>query len=273
MLHGHDRYEKLFAPRVLFGIIVVIGLAAETVGGGRAFAADGVMYIPAFLFTALVAVRIIGRLQQVDTALRSFLYAVLASLAISFTAYGIDAFARNASSIVRASAFETVVALQLAALLTFALGTLYILRSYGAMREAYPLITASSFIGVAAFGFALAAYFGLVSNVPPMLYTLVAAMTGMTVVVSLHRVERLLPFLKDFVRALSAAGVFMALSAAANTVHLIAGSEPFIDRQATYGAYLAAYTACCMIFVALGRMVDLGPEYQRLNAMKAAKKG
>jgi len=265
MPHMHDRYERVFAPRVLLAINIAIIVSAQLVGGGRAFYDQGLIYFPSFLFLALVCARILTRFSSYDAALQKFLSVVMASLAMLGTAQLIDLGTHLPSfSLPRGGAFGSIVSLQLAALLTFAFGTFYVLRSYGKLREAMPWIVVSSLVGIIAFSAALASFLGHVSNVPPMLYMGLAAITGMSVAVPFHRIERILPFLEEFTRHMTAAAVFIALSVAINTLQLINGAM-ISDRQATYGAHFAFFAAMSFLFLGIGRLTNMGEEYKKLS--------
>ena len=259
----HDRFERFFAPRFLLGVNLVVIVAAETLGGGRLFYDTGLIYVPVTLFVFLASARVFGRYHLYDPVLKRFLRWSLAALFILLIANTIEFADQNLGYLWPASSvYGGVISFHLAALLAIAVGAFYILKAHGKMRIATPWLIVCALVGVAAFGASLAVYAGLMSAVPPLFYIIIAFAAGLSTCVPTAAIARFVPVLKEFSRYLTGALVFMTLAAGAEALHLIAKGEYVVYQQATYISHFAFYAAVSLMFLAFGKLANLGGVYE-----------
>jgi hypothetical protein len=268
----HDRYERFFAPRLLLGVNLAIILLAETLRGGRYFYDTGLIHIPVSLFVLLASTRIFGRYYLYDPVLKKFLGWSLAALSILLLSHGIEFADQNLGLQWPASAvYGGVISFHLTALLCIAVGAFHILKAYGRMRFASFWLVLSALVGVVSFLASLAAYVGLIPSVPPLLYMLIAFAAGVATCVPTLAISRLVPVLKEFSLYLTGALVFIVAAAGTDALHLVAKGEYVVYQQATYMSHFAFYAALSLMFLAFGKLSNLGGVYRDVAA--AAEKG
>ena len=263
----HDRYERFFAPRLLLGVNLAIILLAETLRGGRYFYDTGLIHIPVSMFVLLASTRIFGRYYLYDPVLKKFLGWSLAALAILLLSHGIEFADQTLGLDWPASAvYGGVISFHLTALLCVAVGAFHILKAYGRMRFATFWLVLTALVGVVSFLASLAAYTGMISTVPPLLYMLIAFAAGMATCVPTIAISRIVPVLREFSLYLTGALVFIVMAAGADALHLVAKGEYVVYQQATYVSHFAFYAALSLMFLAFGKLSNMGGVYRDLAA-------
>jgi len=263
----HDRYERFFAPRLLLVVNLAIIVLAETLRGGRFFYDSGFIHIPVTLFVLLASTRIFGRYYLYDPVLKKFLGWSLAALAILMVSHVIEFADQNLGYHWPASAvYGGIVSFHLAALLAVAVGAFHILKAYGRMRFATFWLVLTALVGVVSFLASLAAYVGMIPSVPPALYMLIAFAAGLATCVPTMTIARMVPVLKDFATYLTGALVFIVAAAGTDALHLVAQSEYVVHQQATYVSHFAFFAALSLMFLAFGKLSNLGGVYRDIAA-------
>lgn len=267
----HDRYERFFAPRLLLGVNLAIILLAETLRGGRYFYDTGLIHIPVTMFVLLASTRIFGRYYLYDPVLKKFLGWSLAALSILLLSHSIEFADQNLGLHWPASAvYGGIISFHLTALLCIAVGAFHILKAYGKMRFATFWLVLSALVGVVSFLASLAAYVGLIPSVPPLLYMLIAFAAGVATCVPTLAISRLVPVLREFSLYLTGSLVFIVAAAGTDALHLVAKGEYVVYQQATYVSHFAFYAALSLMFLAFGKLSNLGGVYRDVAA--AARK-
>lgn len=273
MPHMHDRFERFFDYRFLLGLNLAIIIAAETFGGGRFFYDTGLIHVPVSIFVLLASTRIFGRYYLYDPVLKKFLGWSLAALAVLLLSHGIEFVDQNLGYDWPASAvYGGVISFHLTAILCIAVGAFHILKAYGKMRFATFWLVLAALVGVVAFAASFAAYLGAIPYVPASLYMLIAGAAGVATGVPTMAIAKAVPVLRDFAERLTAALTFMTVAAAAESLHLIAGHEYVIAQQATYLSHFAFFISLSLMFLAFGKLANMGGVYAGLASAARQRK-
>lgn len=265
MPHMHDRFERFFDARFLLGLNVAIIIAAETLGGGRAFYDTGLIHVPVSIFVLLASTRIFGRYYLYDPVLKKFLGWSLAALAILLLSHGIEFVDQNLGyGWPTSSVYGGIISFHLTAILCVAVGAFHILKAYGKMRFATFWLVLAALVGVVAFLASFATYLGVIPYVPASLYMLISGAAGVATVVPTMTIAKTIPVLREFAERLAAALTFMTVAAGTEALHLVAGSEYVVYQQATYVSHFAFFAALSLMFLAFGKLANLGGVYAGL---------
>lgn len=269
----HDRFERFFDARLLLGLNLAIIVAAETVGKGRYFYDTGLIHVPVAIFVLLASTRIFGRYYLYDPILKKFLGWSLAALAILLLSYGIEFVDQNLGYGWPASAvYGGIISFHLTAILCIAVGAFHILKTYGKMRLATLWLVLAALVGVVAFAASFAAYLGILPYVPAPLYMLIAGAAGIATGVPTMTIAKTIPVLREFAERLTAALTFLTVAAAAEALHLVAGKEYVLAQQATYLGHFAFFVALSLMFLAFGKLANLGGVYAGLAGAARPRK-
>lgn len=273
MPHMHDRFERFFDAKFLLGLNLAIIIAAETLGGGRMFYDTGLIHVPVSVFVLLASTRIFGRYYLYDPVLKKFLGWSLAALAVLLLSHGIEFVDQNLGHDWPASSvYGGIISFHLTAILCVAVGAFHILRSYGKMRFATFWLVLVALVGVVAFAASFATYLGILPYVPPSLYMLIAGAAGVATGVPTMAIGKTVPVLREFSERLTAALTFMTVAAGAEALHLVAEGEYVIYQQATYVSHFAFFASLSLMFLAFGKLANLGGVYAGLAGARAKAK-
>ncbi len=253
---------------------VAIVYAAELLGGGSFFYETRALDVLAFFFVLLAAVRISGKYGMHDPVVRRFLnsgaMAMVMIAATHLIAWGSERYLRLSDRTVTLNSVN----LYVISFLILAVGTEIILGNYD-RKERF-----GAWAGL--LGFVILTGFtiyniGANASLPlsggtllPFLYLAAIVALGLVGTYRLSKLRAIMPFLAPFVDQLVVAMALIMLGAMPLLgTELLAVGTSLPTIQVWYLSHFAVFASLSVIFVAFGRMKELGGVYRDLKEAEA----
>ncbi|MFA5997007.1 MAG: hypothetical protein WC791_00800 [Candidatus Paceibacterota bacterium] len=251
--------EKLMTPKALIAINLAIILAAEFIGGGTYFAESGLMHAIAFIFVALIVVRIFSDYAFSDHILRGFLkiqlgFFLLLGLVHVYEYIGLHVLMLN-HEVVEFSATTSYFIWVVGVLL--ALEFVYIIY-YKKSAALISVLSGVSMCGMIAI-VSLNIEDSFMYSFPPwanFMMLLAIAVFGMVGIFSTLRVRTIMPVFREYSYYAIPAIVFLVLSAMAEYFEGTHTLSAFgiSEIQNLYIAHFLVYFALSFLLVGFGKL-------------------